>query len=174
MQKNRAIAIRSGLSWGIVLALCELGFGLAVYVLLPSITGYMKHFQIDLIIPVAIVYLAYLFLLIAVYFASGMITAKWLASQPLKSAEISMLGAFSGATAEVVRTIVAIPVNLAIALLFPIAIESYNPVLVAIGNVGIRLVCGMPVFVIFAAIVAGLSAYTFSLIFFRPEPVAQK
>ena len=174
MQKNRTIAIRSGLSWGIILALCELGFGMVVYVLLPSITGNLKNFQIDLILPVITVYLAYLFLLIAVYFAAGMITAKWLASRPLKSTEIAILGALSGATAEVVRTIVAIPVNLAIVLLFPLAQDGQNTVLAAIGNGAIRLVCGMPVFVILAAIVAGLSAYTFSLVFFRPESSAQK
>lgn len=172
MQKNRAIAIRSGLTWGVVLGICELGFGVVVYILLPFIEDYLKTYSIDLLIPVATVYLAFLFLLIAVYFTCGMITAKWLTSLPLKSSEIAKLGAISGAAAELVRSLVAIPVNAAVILLFPAVSAGTNPLLAALGNSAVRLVCGMPLFILFAAAIAGVSAYLFSMIFFRPESSA--
>lgn len=174
MQKNRAIAFRSGLSWGVVLALCEIAFGVVVYVLLPFIGDYLKTFSIDFLIPVATVYLAFLFLLIAVYFTCGMITAKWLTPLPLKSLDIAKLGAISGAAAELVRSVVAIPVNVAIILLFPAATQGTSPLIAALGNGAVRLVCGLPLFILFAAIVAGVSAYLFSMIFFRPESPALK
>ena len=170
MPKNRAAAIRSGLTGGIVLALCELGFGAVVYVLLPFLGDYLKTFSADLLLPMAVVYLAYLFLLIAVYFTCGMITAKWLTPLPLKSWDIAKLGALSGAVAEAVRSLAAVPVNIAIALLFPAATAGTNPLIVAIGNGAVRLFCGLPVFVLFAAAIAGISAYLFSMIFFRSEP----
>ena len=174
MQKNRAIAIRSGLTWGVALALCELGFGIVVYVLLPFIEDYLETWSIDQLVPVATVYLAFLFLLIAVYFTCGMMTAKWLTPLPLKSFDIAQMGAISGAAAELVRSVVAIPVNLAIILLFPAASAGTNPLLAALGNGAVRLVCGMPLFILFAAVVAGISAYLFSMIFFRPEGPASK
>lgn len=174
MQKNRAIAFRSGLTWGIILALCELAFGVVVYSLLPILGDYLKSFQIDLLVPVATVYLAYLFLLLAVYFTCGMITAKWLAPTPLKSWDTAKLGAMSGAVAEVTRSLVAVPVNLAIAILFPVARDSTNPLLVLLGNAALRLFCGLPAFVFIAALVAGVSAYIFSLIFFKPDTTAQQ
>lgn len=172
MKHNHAIAIRSGLSWGIVLALCEVGFGVVVYTLLPILNDYLHNFQIELLVPVATVYLAYLFLLIAVYFACGMITAKWLSTQPLKSASIAKMGAISGAAAEAVRSLVAVPVNVAISLLYPATTPDVNPLLAAAGNAALRTVCGLPLFVVFAALVACFSAYLFSMIFFRPEPTA--
>ncbi|CAJ35887.1 hypothetical protein [Methanocella arvoryzae] len=174
MQENRAIAIRSGLSWGVALAFCELCFGIVVYILLPFIEDYLEMRSIDQLVPIATVYLAFLFLLIAVYFTCGMMTAKRLTQLPVKSLDIALTGAITGAAAELVRSVVAIPVNLAIILLFPAASAGAHPLLAALGNGAVRLVCGMPLFILFAAVVAGISAYLFSMIFFRPESLTPK
>ena len=169
MQKQRAVAIRSGLSWGIVLVLCELGFGVVIYLLLPGMVGYIRNLDFSMLLPMITVYLAYLFLLIAIYFMCGMITAKWLTSQPMKSFDIAKMGALSGAIAEALRSIVAVPVNIIVYILFPFAPPGTSIFSAVLGNAAARLFCGLPIFVILAAAVAGTAAYIFSMIFFRPE-----
>ncbi|HMK48151.1 MAG TPA: hypothetical protein VK436_16130 [Methanocella sp.] len=173
MQKQRDVAVRSGLSWGVVLVICELGFGIVMYLLLPGMTSYIRSFDLSMLSPVITVYLAYLFLLIAIYFTCGMITAKWLISQPLKSIDIAKMGALSGAIAESLRSIVAVPINIIISLLFPFAPPGTSIFSAALGNAAARLFCGLPVFVILAAAVAGTTAYIFSMIFFRETKKAQ-
>ena len=169
MQKKLAFAFRSGLSWGVVLALCELGFGAVIFVLLSALGSPVKMIELDFLTPFVIVYATFVFVLIAVYFASGMMTAKWLAMIPMKSRDIAAMGALSGAVAEALRSLVAVPTNLFISYEFPIDPMNANAVVSALVNAAIRLVVMLPAFVVIAAIIAGASAYMFSLIFFRAE-----
>ena len=172
MEPKYAIALRAGLSCGIVLVVAELAFGVALYFLRPAMNDFINGSERDfvLLLPLITSLIAFLFLVLALYFACGMIAAKWLAPLPLRSRDIAALGAIAGAVAELVRSLLAIPVNFAISYMSPLAsVKSGDVLNIALANAGIRLACGLPAFVILAAVVAGASAYLFSIIFFRPE-----
>lgn len=167
LQPKYAIAVRSGLTCGIILMLCELGFSTVIYFLRPSLAGYLSSGDLSSVTPLVFGWLAFLFLILAICFACGMLVAKGLAAFPVRNGEIAALGAMAGALAEVLRSVVAVATNFAISLLLPVADTSALGA--ALDNAGFRLLCGLPLFVLLAAAVAGISAYAFSLIFFRPE-----
>jgi len=167
LQPKYVSALRAGLSWGVVLVLCELGFGAVSYYLRPDLVDYMNRGDAASLFPMAAVWLAYLLLILAIYIACGMSAAKALSPLPLRSLEIGALGALAGAIAELLRSVIAALMSFAISMLFPLVKDGGFAV--ALESAGLRLVCGLPLFVIAAAFVAGLSAYGFSLIFFRPE-----
>lgn len=167
MQQKHVSVLRAGLTCGIILVIGELAFGAAIYYLRPLLVDYLNGSDLASVAPLASVWVAFLFLVLAIYFACGMIAAKWLAPLPLKSREIAVLGAMAGAIAEALRSIVAILINFALSLYMPLA--TADTFKVALENAGLRLICGMPLFILVAAVVAGVSAYIFSMIFFRPE-----
>ncbi len=165
-----SIAWRAGLSCGLVLAVAEVAFGIALFFLRPVMNEFISGGYADfgVLMPLATSWVVFLFLLLAIYFACGMITAKWLAPLPIRSREIATVGAVSGAIAEVVRSIVSIVISFGLSLISPLtSVSASDALTVALENAGLRLVCGLPLFIILAAIVAGVSAYLFSIIFFR-------
>ncbi len=122
------------------------------------------------LLPLITAWIAFLFLVLAIYFACGMIVAKWLAPLPLRSRDIALYGAAAGAVAELIRSALAVVIDFTLNYISPLAGVGTADVLnVALANAGLRLVCGLPLFVLAAAVVAGISAYLFSSIFFRPE-----
>jgi hypothetical protein len=156
----------------VVLAIAELAFGIALYFLRPAMNDFINGGDQDFVVllPLITSWIAFLFLVLAVYFACGMIVAKWLSPLPLGSRDIAALGAIAGAVAELARSVCAVVVDFAISYLSPLSgVKSADIVNIALANAGIRLACGLPTFVILAAAVAGVSAYLFSTIFFRPE-----
>ncbi len=168
----RSIILKAGLTMGIILAMAELAFGVALFFLRPAMNEYINAGERDpvTLLPLIISWIAFLFLLLAIYFTCGMFVAKWLAPLPLRSREIAIYGAVAGAIAELVRSLVAVVVNFAISYISPLPEVGTTDVLnVALTNAGVRLACGMPVFILAAAIVAGVSAYLFSIIFFRSD-----
>ncbi|HUL62417.1 MAG TPA: hypothetical protein VLT35_05085 [Methanocella sp.] len=172
IQPKFAIALRAGLTTGVVLAIAELAFGIALYFLRPAMSDFIDSGGQDAVVmlPLITSWVAFLFLVLAVYFACGMIAAKGLSPLPLQSRDIAALGAIAGAVAELVRSVVAITVDFVLSYLWPLAgVRSADVLSTALTSAGIRLVCGLPAFVILAAAVAGFSAYLFSTIFFRPE-----
>ncbi|OPY28457.1 MAG: hypothetical protein A4E28_01514 [Methanocella sp. PtaU1.Bin125] len=170
MKQKFAIAWRAGISCGLVLAVAEVAFGVALFFLRPAMNEFISGGYIDFstLFPLGISWAAFLFLLLAVYFACGMITAKWLAPTPVPSMEIAVVGAVAGAIAEVVRSLVSVVINFALSLASPlVSVSPSDALFVALENAGLRLVCGLPAFILLAAVVAGVSAYLFSIIFFR-------
>ncbi|MGA9142026.1 MAG: hypothetical protein WBZ29_17510 [Methanocella sp.] len=170
VKQKFAIALRAGLSCGLVLAVAEIAFGVALIFLRPAMNEFISGGYMDfgVLMPLATAWVVFLFMLLAVYFACGMIVAKWLAPLPIRSREIAMVGAVAGAIAEVVRSIVSVAISFALSLISPLVSISPSDALgVALENAGLRLVCGLPAFIILAAVVAGVSAYLFSIIFFR-------
>lgn len=168
----RVITLRAGLSLGILLALAELLFGIALYFLRPAMNDFINAGEDNpvLLLPLITSWIAFLFLVLAIYFACGMIVAKWLAPLPLRSRDIAASGAAAGAVAELIRSVLAIVIDFTLSYISPLAgVQSGDVLNIALANAGIRLVCGLPAFVIIAALVAGISAYLFSIIFFRPE-----
>ena len=175
MQEKYRAAVRAGLTSGVVLAACELAFGLVLLFLRSDVQDFFNGPGDDTssLVPVATVWLAFLFLVIAAYFACGMFAAKWLMPLSLKSGQIAAMGAVAGAVAEVVRTVMSIFIDFVLNLTAPLVHGSSADVFnTALENAGLRLVCGMPTYIILAAAVAGISAYAFSTIFFQPEPLA--
>jgi hypothetical protein len=166
------ITLRAGLSLGILLAAAELVFGVAIYFLRPTMNDFIGAGEQDpvVLLPLITAWIAFLFLVLAIYFACGMIVAKWLAPLPLRSRDIALYGAAAGAVAELIRSVIAVVIDFVISYISPLASVSTADVLnVALANAGIRLVCVLPAFIVLAAAVAGISAYLFSIIFFRPE-----
>jgi hypothetical protein len=168
----KAITLRAGLSAGIMLAAAELTFGVVLYFLRPAMNDFINTGEQDpaVLLPLITAWIAFLFLALAIYFACGMFVAKWLAPLPLRSRDIAMYGAAAGAVAELIRSALAIIVDFIISYISPLASVNTADVLnIALANAGLRLACGLPLFVLGAAAVAGISAYLFSIIFFRPE-----
>jgi|AGTN01.3.fsa_nt_gi hypothetical protein len=168
----RTITLRAGLSLGLVLAVTEVVFGIVLYFLRPTMNDFINAGKQDpmILLPLITAWIALLILMLTMYFACGMFVAKWLAPLPLRSLDIAAYGAAAGAVAELIRSLIAIIVNFVISYVSPLAgVESADVLNVALLNTGIRLVCGAPAFVVLAAVVAGVSAYLFSIIFFRPE-----
>jgi hypothetical protein len=168
----RVITLRAGLWLGVVLAVAELVFGVVVYFLRPVMNDFIIAGEQDpaTLLPIFTAWIAFLFLVLAVYFACGMLVAKWLAPLPLRSRDIALYGAAAGAIAELIRTAVAIAVDFTLSYISPLAgVSSADVLNVALANAGIRLVCGLPLFILAAAVVAGISAWLFSIIFFRPD-----
>jgi hypothetical protein len=173
VEQKFAIAPRADLTWGLALAVAELAFGVALFFLRPTMNEFIKSDYMDFgaLLPLATSWVVFLFLLLAVYFGCGMITAKWLAPLPIRSREIAAVGAVAGAIAEVVRSLISVVISFVLSLISPLTSVSASDALnVALENAGLRLVCGLPVFIIIAAIVAGVSAYLFSIIFFPRTP----
>jgi hypothetical protein len=168
----RVITLRAGVSMGILLAVAEMAFGIVLFFLRPAMNDFINAGEQDLVVllPLITSWIAFLFLLLAMYFACGMLLAKWLAPLPLRSRDIALYGAVAGAIAELIRSALAVVIDFILSYISPLAgvgaAEVFN---IALANAGIRLVCGLPIFMIIAAIVAGVSAYLFSIIFFRPE-----
>lgn len=175
MDKKHVIALKAGLSWGLILVLCELAFGVVQYFLRPSIFDFLRFNDPSELLPFLTVEVAFLFLVFAVYFACGMISAKWLAAFPVRSAEIAILGAIAAAVSEIVRSLVSVPINFILSYLMPfpgvMPTDVFN---VALGNALVRIAIVSPAFILIAVIIGGISAYVFSKIFFRPEPSAGK
>jgi hypothetical protein len=168
----KVITLRAGLSAGIMLAAAELVFGVALYFLRPAMNDFINSGEQDpvVLLPLITVWIAFLFLALALYFACGMFVAKWLAPLPLRSRDIAAYGAVAGAIAELIRSVLAVVIDFVISYISPLASVRTAEVLnIALANAGLRLVCGLPLFVLAAAVVAGISAYLFSTIFFRPE-----
>jgi hypothetical protein len=168
----RVITLRAGLWLGVMLAVAELVFGVVVYFLRPVMNDFIIADEQDpgMLLPIFTAWIAFLFLVLAIYFACGMLVAKWLAPLPLRSRDIALYGAAAGAVAELIRTAVAIAVDFTLSYISPLAgVSSADVLNVALANAGIRLVCGLPLFILAAAVVAGISAWLFSIIFFRPD-----
>jgi hypothetical protein len=168
----KLITLRTGISMGVLLAVAELAFGIVLYFLRPVMDDFINSGKQDMtvLLPLITAWIAFLFLMLAIYFGCGMLVAKSLAPLPLRSRDIALYGAAAGAIAELIRSILAIIVNFILSYISPLAgIKTPDVLGVALANASIRLVCGLPVFMILAAIVAGVSAYLFSIIFFRPE-----
>ncbi|HUL61556.1 MAG TPA: hypothetical protein VLT35_00720 [Methanocella sp.] len=168
----RAIVLRAGLTMGVILAVAELAFGVALFFLRPAMNDFISAGEQDVVtlMPLIIAWFAFLFLLLAIYFACGMMVAKWLAPLPLRSRDIAIYGAVGGAIAELARSVIAVAVDFAISYVSPLAsVRSADTLNVALANAGIRLACGLPAFLVLAAVVAGLSAWLFSIIFFRSD-----
>ena len=168
----RVITLRAGLSLGLMLAAAELVFGVVLYFLRPAMNDFINAGEQDpaVLLPLITSWIAFLFLVLAIYFACGMIVAKWLAPLPLRSRDIALYGAAAGAIAELIRSALAVVIDFTLNYISPLAGVGTADVLnVALANAGLRLVCGLPLFVLAAAVVAGISAYLFSSIFFRPE-----
>jgi hypothetical protein len=170
VKQKFAIAWRAGLSCGLLLAVAELAFGIAIFFFRPAMNEFISggYEDFGVLLPLATSWVVFLFMLLAVYFACGMIVAKWLAPLPIRSREIATVGAVAGAIAEVVRSIVSVVIGFVVSLMSPLVSVSPSDALgIALENAGLRLVCGLPAFIILAAVVAGISAYLFSIIFFR-------
>lgn len=168
----RETAINIGLTLGIILAAAELAFGIAVYFLRRYANDFINAGEHDpgMLLPLITTWVAFLFLIQALYFTSGMLVAKRLAPLPLRSHEIAACGAVAGIVAELIRSTLAIAVNFVISYISPLAgVGSTDVLSIALANAGIRLACGLPAFVLIAALVTGISAWLFSIIFFRPE-----
>jgi hypothetical protein len=168
----RTVTVKAGLSMGIILVVAELAFGIVLYFLRPVMDDFINAGRQDpaILLPLITSWIAFLFLILAIYFACGMIVAKWLAPLPLRSREIATCGAIAGGIAELLRSIVATVVNFAISYLAPLAdVRAGDTLNIALANAGVRLVCGLPAFIVIAAVVAGISAYLFSIIFFRSD-----
>jgi hypothetical protein len=168
----RVVTLRAGLAAGMMLAAAELIFAIVLYFLRPAMNDFINSVSQDpaVLLPLITAWIAFLFLALAIYFACGMFVAKWLAPLPLRSREIAMYGAVAGAIAELIRSVLAIFVDFIISYISPLAsVRTADVLNVALANAGLRLVCGLPLFVLGAAAVAGISAYLFSIIFFRPE-----
>jgi hypothetical protein len=168
----RTITLRAGLSLGILLALTELVFGIALYFLRPAMNDFINAGEKDpgVLLPLITAWIAFLFLVLAIYFACGMIVAKWLAPLPLRSRDIALYGAVAGAVAELIRSLLAVVVDFTLSYISPLSgVKTADVLNVALANGGLRLACGLPLFLVVAAAVAGVSAYLFSIIFFRPE-----
>jgi hypothetical protein len=161
-----------GLSIGVLLAVAELAFGIALYFVRPAMNDFISSGEQDplVLLPLITTWIAFLFLLLAMYFACGMLVAKRLAPLPLRSRDIALYGAAAGAIAELIRSVLAILIDFILSYISPLAgVNSADVLSIAVAGAGIRLVCGLPVFIVIAAAVAGVSAYLFSIIFFRPE-----
>src|SRR5512138_1373539 len=94
----RVITLRAGLWLGVVLAAAELVFGVVVYFLRPVMNDFIIAGEQDpaALLPIFTAWIAFLFLVLAVYFACGMLVAKWLAPLPLRSRDIALYGAAAG------------------------------------------------------------------------------
>jgi hypothetical protein len=172
----RTVTVKAGLSMGIILVIAELAFGAALYFLRPVMNDFVNAGQQDpaTLLPLITAWIAFLFLILAIYFGCGMIVAKWLAPLPLRSREIATCGAIAGGIAELLRSVVATAVNFAISYISPLTdVKSGDALNVALANAGVRLVCGLPAFIVVAAVVAGISAWLFSIIFFRSDSTTQ-
>lgn len=169
MREEYVSAIRAGLASGAILVLCELAFGIALYLLRPSVLKFIENENLSSIMPVAIVWLAFIFFVLVIYATCGMLTAKRLIATPVDTVHIIMLGALAVAIAEMMRSAVAIVINFALSMLSPLDVSASSGMVLsqALISTSIRVLCVLPAFIILAAIISAISAYAFSNIFFK-------